>query len=179
MLKKLTFGMWAAPLALAVGIAALVFAGCSTDSSFIDDNKLNQGLVGTWEDSGTNESGSWTDTYVIKANSGGGGGHQGTISHPEFGYENATIEFVYNFSETSGCLIIKYTDGDKDGRYSAVYFKYLKSDSVLLGDAYDVADYTIDVTVANLNEAKEKFAPANADKWGGGSKQIGTPQTKQ
>jgi hypothetical protein len=173
MLKKLTFGMWAAPLALAVGIAALVFAGCSTDSSFSDDHKLNAKLVGTWKF--TYDGG--VDTYVINAQSGGGGG---TISHVvEYGPYTATIEFVYNFSETSGCLIIEYTDGANDGRYSAVYFKDLKSNSVLLGDAYTVADYNIDVTVATLNEAKEKFTPANADKWGGGSAQEGSPLTKQ
>jgi hypothetical protein len=176
-------------VALSLVLGALAFMGCPMegDDSFIDDHKLNAGLVGIWKASGSYESGeqtiTWTDTYTITNNTDSGK-RLGTISHPDGfpPYNNANIAFVYNFSETSGCLIIKYTDGSNNGKYNAVYFKDLSSGSVLLGDAYDTAiAYPADnnSSVATLDEAKVKFAPENADAYGGGAAQTGAPQRKQ
>jgi hypothetical protein len=158
-------------------MGALLLAGCPMeDDDFVDDHKLNQGLVGTWI-----FSGDWPDPYTITA------GTPPTISHPSgFGgytdYTNASIEYVYNFSETAGCLIIKR----EENKYTAVYFKDLTANTVLLGDAYDtsVEGYdennpnAADPAVADLEAAKERFKPENADAYGGGSAQTGDPQQK-
>jgi hypothetical protein len=167
--------------ALFLVLGALAFMGCPTESddSFVDDHKLNAGLVGTWKGGGEG----WTDTYTITDNTANEK-QLGTISHPEGfpGYNNANIAFVYNFSETSGCLIIKYTDSSNNGKYNAVYFKDLSSGSVLLGDAYDTSiayPANNDSSVATLDEAILRFAPENADAYGGGAAQTGTPQLKQ
>jgi hypothetical protein len=154
-------------------ISALSFVGCSDEvEDFVDDHKLNSGLIGTWKLSGSYEDAegvhTYTDTYIVTANS---------ISHPEAypPYTNASIDYVYNFSNTAGCLIIKTAAAS----WTAVYFKDLSAATVLLGDAYNVADYTQPAAVATLEEAKERFKPENANSWGGGAAQAGTPQTKQ
>jgi hypothetical protein len=160
-------------------LGALSFTGCPMEGSnaFVDYHKLNPGLIGTWKISGDG----WTDTYQITA---GTGKQIGYISHPDGfqPYNDAVIEYVYNFDETSGCIIMKYTDGSNSGRYNAVYFKDILNNSVLLGDAYDTAipyPGNNDSSVSTLTEAKEKFAPKNAEAYGGGGKQEGTPQIKQ
>jgi hypothetical protein len=140
-----------------------------------DTHTLNSGLVGTWAASGESSYGPWTDTYTITA---GTGGQIGTITHDEgYTWTSATIEYVYNFDATSGCLIVKYTV-DGTNKYNAVYFKDLSTTQVLLGDAYTVADYTSSA-VATLAEAKIRFKPENAADYGGGESQMGTPQQKQ
>ncbi|GAB6391614.1 MAG: hypothetical protein MdMp014T_0987 [Treponematales bacterium] len=145
----------------------LVLGGCENTitNTLYPDNYLNLGLTGTWQASGEG----WTDTYTITA---------GAISHPDGWpeYEDARIAWVYNFSNSAGCVIIQRVE---DGKYTAVYFKDLSADSVLLGDAYTAADDTQPVEAGTLDEAKEKFAPANAERYGGGSAQAGTPQTKR
>jgi hypothetical protein len=140
-------------------------------------------LIGSWTASGETEFGTWSDTYTITA------GTPPKISHPSSwgddtsytNYKDAAIVFVYNFSETAGCLIIKRPDS----KYSAVYFKDLTTTSVLLGDAYDSSvtydpdnPNATDPAVSTLDAAKERFKPANAELYGGGSAQTGTPQTK-
>jgi hypothetical protein len=155
-------------LCLVIGTAA--FVGCKTGNDpIVDDNKLNPGLAGTWKASGDG----WTDTYIITL-------AESTIEHPDSysSWKVADIVWVYNFSETSGCLIVKYSDNGA-AKYSAVYFKDLTGTSVLLGNAYTVADYTIDPAVNTLDEAKTKFAPANASLYGGAEAQGGEPQIKQ
>jgi hypothetical protein len=136
---------------------------------------LNTGLVGTWKASGDG----WTDTYTITA---GTGDQIGTIGHAEgYTWTSATIEYVYNFdaTSTSGGLIIKYTTDDGTDKFNAVWFKALTETQVLLGDAYTVADYTIDSAVDTLEAAKIRFWPANAANYGGGDAQGGRPQQKQ
>jgi hypothetical protein len=158
-------------------MGALLLAGCPMeDDDFVDDLNLNQGLIGTWTASGEG----WSETFTIVA------GTPPKISHPNgYGdytdYSNASIEYVYNFSDTAGCLIIKRPDN----KFSAVYFQALTAASVLLGNAYDTRveyDYTnpnaTDPAVADLDAAKERFKPENAAIYGGGSAQIGTPQQK-
>jgi hypothetical protein len=158
-------------------VGALLLAGCSMEEDdFDDDLQLNQKLIGSWTASGDG----WSDTYVIKA------GSPPKISHPSgdggyMDYTDASIEYVYNFSAAAGCLIIKRPDG----KFSAVYFKNLTASSVLLGNAYNTTvDWdpnnpnAADPAVTTLEAAKERFKPENADTYGGGSAQGGTPQTK-
>jgi hypothetical protein len=143
---------------------------------FNDDNQLNASLAGTWTASGGEGANAWTDTYTITL---GAGGSKSTISHPgDYGYTNAEIEYVYNITDTAGCIVIKYTANGAD-KYSAVYFKDLSTTQVLLGNAYTVADYTVSPAVDSLDDAKEKFKPANAEAYGGWTAQIGTPQQKE
>jgi hypothetical protein len=157
-------------------LGALSFTGCPMEGSnaFIDKHKLNPELIGTWEW----KSEVYTDTYKISA---GTGNQIGVISHPEGypPYNDAIIVYVYNFSETSGCIIINYTDGSNIGRYNAVYFKDLLSNSVLLGDAYDPSQENYDASVATFDEAKKRFTPENAETYGGGDAQGGQRQIKQ
>jgi hypothetical protein len=163
-------------LALGFVMGALSLAGCPMeDEEFVDDHKLNQNLIGSWIVSGDG----WSDQFTITAGQ--------TISHPsDFGgymdYSNASIEYVYNFSETAGCLIIKRAAN----KYTAVYFSSLTATTVLLGNAYDTNkqyDATNpdaqDPAVDTLELAKERFKPKNADSYGGGSAQTGTPLIKQ
>jgi hypothetical protein len=154
-----------------------VFSGCATeDDPFVDDHILNPGLAGTWLASGTYEVGGetfdWTDTYIITLVAG-------TIEHPEgYTWQSAKIVYVYNFNETSGCLIVEYTAGEAN-KYNAVYFKNLTDTSVLLGDAFTVETPALNPAVDTLDEAKTKFAPENASLYGGAEAQTGTPQIKQ
>jgi hypothetical protein len=177
----------AVSLVLVLGLiaGALAFMGCPMEEDFVDDHKLNAGLIGIWQGSGSykDDDGndvSWTDTYTIAT---GTGNSIGTIAHPEgWIWKNATIEYVYNFSDTAGCLIVKYLTDSNNSKYNAVYFKDLSSASVLLGDAYDTSiayPNDTDSSVETLGEAKSRFAPENAEAYGGGGAQAGTPQTKQ
>ncbi|MDR0722290.1 MAG: hypothetical protein LBF75_05785 [Treponema sp.] len=137
-----------------------------------DTHTLNSLLIGTFKSSGEG----WTDTYTITA---GTGSQIGGITHEEgYTWTSAAIEYIYNFDATSGCLIVKYAADGAD-KYSAVYFKDLSTTQVLLGDAYTVADYTVSPAVDTLAEAKLRFRPENAETYGGGEAQGGTPQTKQ
>jgi hypothetical protein len=139
-------------------VFALFFAACDQGGGFWDDGSLNPGLVGTWfHDFGDN----YTDKYIIEGTRLEGALISHTTGWPSFA--SATIGFVYNFSDDAGCLIIE-RETDK---YTAVYYKSLSADSVILGDAYTVADYTIDPAVATLELAKTKFAPGNRDLYGG------------
>jgi hypothetical protein len=140
---------------------------------FNDNNQLNSGLAGTWTATGEG----WTDTYTITL---GEGASKSTISHSgDYGYTDADIEHVYNITDTAGCIIIKYTEGTNSDKYDAVYFKNLSSTAVLLGDAWDATDPGYEAAVSDLDEAKEKFKPANAEAYGGWAAQMGTPQQKQ
>ncbi|MDR2080104.1 MAG: hypothetical protein LBP74_10330 [Treponema sp.] len=167
------------PLFLTVFLFTLtaLLPGCKHEPDpFVDDGKLNSGLIGTWKASGENDYGSWSDTYTIKTAQGSA---IGIISHPEgYSWKNATIVHVFNFNETSGCLIVKYTAGNAV-KYSAVYFKNLSDASVLLGDAFGPPPGYLDPAVDTLDEAITKFAPENASAYGGGDAQTGTPQIKQ
>jgi hypothetical protein len=151
-----------------VACAALGVLGCKTEADeFVDDHKLNSGLVGTWK----LEYEGGSDTYTITAT---------TILHPS-GYPalTGTIKYVYNFSDTAGCIIVQRNTDDK---YTAVYFKDLTANDVLLGDAYDVSisyPNDSDPAVNTLDEAKARFAPENAENYGGGTAQTGSKQIRQ
>ncbi|MDR2491507.1 MAG: hypothetical protein LBD20_08925 [Spirochaetaceae bacterium] len=157
----------------ALCICAALLSCVTEGADWEDDHKLNPALVGTW----TFTSDYGDDTYTISADE--------KITHPdEYGtpLENAAIVYIYNFNsdKTAGGLIIKLADD----KFNAVWFKNLKAkESVLLGAAYDgqheygASDYISDVSVDTLAKAKERFSPSNAEKWGGGSKQGGSPQS--
>jgi hypothetical protein len=119
-------------------LSAALFTGCKSGSDpYYDNHKLKTALIGTWEDEGE-----WgTDGYVIKAKE---------LSYfDSFGYDyKGTIEYVSNFSDYAGVIIIKYTEVGSElannliGKYIGVYYKDLKSnDSVGMGTAMN-SDYT-------------------------------------
>ncbi|MHC6202080.1 hypothetical protein ACYULU_02685 [Breznakiellaceae bacterium SP9] len=147
-----------------------MLVGCSMssddDDGFVDTHELNSGLIGTWF---ADFGGGYTDTYIVTAT---------TISHPDGfpPYTTASIEYVYNFSDTAGCIIIKRME---DNKYTGVFFKDLSANSVLLGDAFGPAPGYEDPGVATLELAKEKFKPTNVELYGGGSAQVGSPLTRQ
>ncbi|AEF81441.1 hypothetical protein [Leadbettera azotonutricia] len=167
-------------------VFGLLLSACDLDDDdpYEDPFELNPGLIGTWEASGQG----WTDTYKITAT---------TLEH----VNNFTskIVYTYNFSENAGVIIIEYVekptyfdhhyndDGtyinsdnphEPTGNFSAVYFSALTESAAYLGAAYVYADYTQQVEAGSLNEAKEKFKPANADLYGGGTGQGGDPLEK-
>jgi hypothetical protein len=154
--------LWFAALLCA---AALVFSGCPLED---DEDDLPEGfnpeLIGTWEASGDG----WSDTYVIKSDGG-----RVTIAHGD--NEPDEIVYAYNFNpdSTAGCLI---TQRPSDDKYTAVYFQLLvPGTEVVLGSAWDTTipyPGNNDPAVATLEEAKERFAPENAEAYGGGTAQY-------
>jgi hypothetical protein len=138
-------------------LTAFLLSSCDlgVGDEFIDDNKLNPRLIGTWSrDFGGGE----IDTYIITADS--------KITHPSsFGnaLTDAGIEYVYNFSDAAGCLII---ERNTDNKFTAVYYKDLKTSSIIIGDAIN-PDLKTYPTAKDLEEAKTMFAPENRTKYRG------------
>lgn len=151
----------ALPFFFVICLAALFATGCKDNSDdFVDDGKLNSGLIATWRVSGTYEENgqtmTWYDEYDITSS---------TIKHDDggtFNSYNAKIEYVYNFSGNAGCIIIQRENNKK---FSALYFRELTSNSVKLGDAIN-ADYSYPL-FDTLEEAKTEFVPGNSGKYGG------------
>jgi hypothetical protein len=156
---------------LCLVMGALSFTGCPVSggggSGGGDDDKLNDGLIGTWD--------SGYDGYEISS----------TAIIYRSTYDNAgftgSIQYIYNFSETAGVIIVKYTAydlgfGASVGQFQGVYFGDLTPTTVKLGSAYE-ADYSV-VEVDTLAEAKEKFKPENISLYGG---ELGnaSPQTRK
>ncbi|GHV72814.1 hypothetical protein AGMMS49940_01160 [Spirochaetia bacterium] len=156
---------------LSLLMGALSLAGCKDDSDgFIDDGMLNSGLKGTW-DSGAGDGYTITDSTMV---------YSSTWDSVTTGF-TGSIEYIYNFSETAGVIIVQYTVydlgfGAEVGQYQGVYFKDLTASTVKLGSAY-ASDYSV-VEVATLAEAKEKFKPANISLYGG-ELSMASPQTRQ
>jgi hypothetical protein len=113
---------------------------------YIDDHKLKTALIGTWEDKGE-----WgTDGYKI------------TAKELQYLYEgdvsySGTIEFVSNFSDDAGVIVIKYTSNAYNaatvGKYVGVYYQNLKPGvSVEMSTAYadgkEIKDSMYDAAVA-------------------------------
>jgi hypothetical protein len=146
----------------------LGFSGCEF-TEWEDDHVLDPYLIGTWKASGPD----YTDEYRITP---------ATISHVTRYQDismtsDADIVYVNNFNpnKTAGGLIIKKKE---NGKFTCVWFKELKPRiSVLLGDAYK-SDFSA-AEFDDFYEALEQFSPAYAEDWGGGNKQIGTPQLWQ
>ena len=160
-------------------VAVLSFMSCQTepDDNFIDDHKLNAGLIGTWADT------TFFDGYTITADSleydnGMGGGYTGSI------------EYVSNFSNNAGVIIIKYNADakasypiydddwvtiidyvDLPGDYLGVYYRNLKPGfSMELSGAIN-PDYS-PAEKEKMYEAVLAFTQANGDGyyvsfWGG------------
>jgi hypothetical protein len=146
----------AAFLFVVLCFTALSVLSCNLNGNdeFVDDHKLNQNLIGTWS---KDFGGGFVDTYVITVI---------TLSHTSgfpVAFDASPIRYIYNFSETAGCFIVQR---DTDNKFAAVYYKDLKSGSIIIGDAYNAADYS-DPAVDTLEEAKKKFAPENRDLYGG------------
>lgn len=152
-------------------MGALSLIGCDPDDPFVDDHKLNNGLIGDWKYTFDNGN----DRYTIDA----------TTLVYTFTYEGvatsftSNIEYIYNFSETAGVIIVRYTAYDLGygatvGQYQGVYFRDLTASTVKLGSAYET-DYSV-VEVASLDEAKEKFRNFRSY---GGELSMATPLTRQ
>jgi hypothetical protein len=159
--------------ALFLVLGALAFMGCPTegDDPFVDDHKLNAGLVGTWKDltfQDRYEITATTATYISV--------YEGTESS-----DPGTIEYISNFSADSGVIIIKYETARTNGRtYGAVYYRELKTEggstSAKMGSAgkYEPAPSYADITpvITTLEKAKEEFTLDKGDGyyvtfWGG------------
>ncbi|GHU93584.1 hypothetical protein FACS189479_05170 [Spirochaetia bacterium] len=155
----------------ALVMGALSFVGCNDDSGFVDDHKLNSGLIDDWKYTFAEGY----DQYMIDA----------TKLVYTFNYGGVTtsftgsIEYIYNFSETAGVIIVQYTAynlgyGATVGQYQGVYFRDLTALTVKLGSAY-ASDYSV-VEVADLAAAKEKF---KSFRLYGGELSAATPLTRQ
>jgi hypothetical protein len=141
---------WPGVFAFAVVLClftALLFSGCQTEEeNFIDDHKLNSQLTGTWFST-------YDDGYVIdETETGYRLTYYGYIDMISYA---GAIEYVSNFSNDSGVIIIKYDDDHKasyseydenwnvagtlplKGDFIGIYYKEFKPGiSVKIGGAY-------------------------------------------
>jgi hypothetical protein len=161
--------------ALCLVTGAALFTGCPMDGGGDDfGNELGK-LVGTWS--------SGYDGYEITPTTLNYDDGMAPGSEWDGGDYTSDIEYVHKFSETAGVIIVKYTTAPASstaGKYQGVYFKDLEADTVLLGNAYTVADYTQSPEVDSLEAAKDKFvSEANIELYGGGSALVGASQTRQ
>ena len=141
----------------------ILFTGCDLEpNNFIDDHQLNSNLIGTWRDY---YEGTSYDDYIITAarldyDSGG------------IGY-GGTIEYVSNFSENAGVIIIKYDTSDFKladvGKYIGVYYRSLSAGTVEMSTAIN-DDWSSAATVTK-EQAESKFTEGNSGDyvtlWGG------------
>ncbi|MDR0289439.1 MAG: hypothetical protein LBI06_00710 [Treponema sp.] len=159
--------------ALVAALTAFSFAACQPDAGndFVDDHKLNQSLIGTWEDEGE-----WAgDSYAI------------TDTHLSYGYGDdfvsyaGAIKYTSNFTPTAGVIIIEYDADHKPeyyagydpdtyepigdplplkGNFIGIYYKDLKPGvSVQMGGAYTDGG----AEVATLDAAIAMFTVGYAD----------------
>ena len=137
-------------------LLAAVLVSC--DSNIADDTNdegtLPEGLIATW-------SSIWGDGYRI--------GKTDFQYTSDYGDAYAgTIEFVSNYSNNSGVIIIKYSTPPANliygteqpfyngNDYTAVYYRNLTNAEVDLARAINLIDFS-SVDTATLNEAKSKF----------------------
>jgi hypothetical protein len=149
--------------------AAFLFIGCQQEEEpdfftlyLLSKNTLNENLIGTW----ISEYDGYTITKTgLSYNDGFGGGYAGTI------------EYVSNFSNNAGVIIIKYYPehrptyydnfenwGDPDhilplkGDYIGIYYKNLKpGTSIQIGGAYEDKG----AEKNSLDAAKNAFTQGN------------------
>jgi hypothetical protein len=151
---------------------ALLVTGCDMDgggggSIAPVEDTLEANLIGTW-------SSPYDDGYVITANK---------ITYDDGGYGSGytgTIQYVSNFTNSAGVIIIKYDDGKKPsywdydddwnptielplkGDFIGVYYKDLRPGvSVLMGGAYIYGG----AEEATLDAAKKAFTAGNEGKY--------------
>jgi len=132
----------------------------------IDNHKLNSDLIGTW-------TSNYGDSYTITSNK---------ITYYA-GYDSdfvGTIQYVSNFTDSAGVIIVKYDDGkkpsyweyDKDwnpikelplkGDFIGIYYNDLKSGvSVSIANAYIYGG----AEEATLDNAKKAFTAGNEGKY--------------
>jgi hypothetical protein len=135
-------------------LSSALFTSCKDDPEEESGYELDSRLIGTW--SFTGEYGA--DGYIIKTT---------TLSYfDEFGLDyDGTIEYVSNFSNTAGVIIIKYTsvgdwlDPTNIGKYIGVYYKNLNPNiSVQMGTAYiegGAEEATLDAAKTAFTVGKE------------------------
>ena len=167
-------------LAVSFLSTALLFTSCKTDDVFVDDNKLNKNLTGTW----TSEHG---DGYTITA-----ANLSYSFGADIIGYAG-TVEYVSNFTDNAGVIIIKYEAGkeqtypvydenweiigykERTGDFAGIYFENLKPGvSVEMGVAVNLADYS-GAEEKTLDAAKAAFTSGKKGDYIG---MMGTYQKK-
>lgn len=158
-------------------LSAVLFAGCKMDDNFIDDNKLNSGLIGEWK----SEYEGGEELYTITAT---------TLIYSDtyLGVWGGKIVYVSNFSAGAGVLIIEY-DADKkqywtdwdtfaditpSGNFYGIYFSGLKQNSVMLANTSDQKANSGPSETETLQKAIEKFTLGNKGDltYSGGSAQT-------
>ena len=150
-------------LALCLVMGSALFSSCDWSG----DGGGQFSLIGTWD--------SGYDGYKITDT---------TMTYIDtFGYGfTGTIRDIVEFTGTSGVILVEYTTPPTaytpPGNFQGVYYKALRANSVKLGSAYNVADYTIPVEVTSLPLARKKFNLANIELYGGELTQA-VPQTRQ
>jgi hypothetical protein len=167
-------------LALLFLTAAFLLSGCEMENgNFVDDHKLNPGLIGKWK-----------SEY-------NGGAEVYTITETTFVYEDTflgiwggKIDYVSNFSKNAGVLIIEY-DGDKKqrwknwetseditppGNFYGIYFNSLTENTVKLANTSDQKANYGPTETETSREAREKFTLGNK---GDLTSSGGNPQTRE
>ena len=103
-----------------------------------------------------------SERYLIDAGAvqyGYGGSSEGA-TESVYDYKG-NIRFVSNYSDTSGVIIVEYTDRPSYSKYNgnsffAIYYQNLKSETVQLANAINLSDLSAPDT-ETLEEAVEKF----------------------
>lgn len=152
-------GVFALSVLLCLSAALLASCNMGEDDDFVDDHLLNSKLIGTWEDTQNSDSYTITENHLTYQ-------YGSTINYA------GTIEYVSNFTDTAGVIIIKYDADHKPtyydsndnygkpehivplkGEYVGVYFKELDLGvSVKIGGAY-VAGGAEEATLENAKKA--------------------------
>jgi hypothetical protein len=127
---------------MAIALCCTLFLSCEqeADDEYFDGHKIG-GLFGTWTDQIAG------DTYIIT---------EDTLSY-DSGYDPVvvgTIRYVSNFSDTSGVIIIKYTEAGKPQ-----YYNYDENWEVI-GDPYDPPGMFQAVYYTDLGAASLKMSSA-------------------
>ena len=146
-----------------------IITGCNSDLE--DDTNypgvLPEGLTGKWVFN--------VDDYyeVIPVD-----GQIGTLQYTsvwdgtDYGYEGI-IRFISNYSESSGIIILEFTDGAPDASkpFTGIYYQNLNASTVKLANVInlkavaegDYANYCVDTET--LEEAITKFTRGNSGKY--------------
>jgi hypothetical protein len=138
-----------------LGAAGLFFTACpmEPDDETKEGAELPQKLIGTWK-------AAYGDFYVLSKTSVSYNEKPGE----EYGYGyTGTVEYINEFTETAGVIIIKYDDGGKPtgytppGDYIGIYYKEFTAQSVKMGVAAGSPPDYDPVEKATLEEAKAAF----------------------
>jgi len=168
------------PVCLTLGLLWPVLAGCSMGGEDYSPNKpgtLPEGLVGIW-------ASDYGDSYTITAGTPateGAAGIPAGLKYDDGGYGfgyDASVEFVSNYTDFFGVIIVKLPDG----LFNATYYMNLITEkpeeqikgAVRLADAVNLDDYSSPAT-ETLEEAIRKFTLGRmgnfVSEWGDYTKQ--------